>query len=114
MIDFTWLSFANSIAFFAAIYTAGGAICRFRHSSHHMQKKWIAIYYAMFCLAIWAMLNILIAGIDLWGCAVCVSIAVYIHLTKSAWDKGVATIAQPDYVPPDLRKRRAADLENAS
>jgi hypothetical protein len=114
MIDFTWLSFANSIAFFAAIYTAGGALCRLRHSSHHMKQRWIAIYYIMFCLAVWAMLNIALHGIDLWGCVVCVAIAAYIHLTKASWANGVPPIAQPDYVPPQSQNRRQSDLENAS
>ena len=104
----------GSIALCSAIYTAGGAICMMRHSRHHMRSEWTAIYFLMFCLAVWAAFLILTDGLDYWGSFVCFAIAAYIHLTKASWANGVPPIAQPDYVPPQSQNRRQTDLENAS
>ena len=102
MIDptsFTWMGWLNGVALFCAIYTCAGAICRIRHSSHHMKPQWSLIYLAMASLGAIAAANIVTRGIDLWSCAVCIAIACYIHLTRAAWINGVPPIAQPDYVP---------------
>lgn len=116
MIEFiNLLTFDNaksSIALFSAIYTGAGAICRMRHSRHHIRSEWTAIYFLMFCLAVWAVFLILTDGLDLWSSFVCFAIAAYIHLTKAAWAHGVPPIAQPDYVPTPKQNRRQTDLEN--
>lgn len=77
-----------------AVYVIGACLCRIRHASGQIKHAWKLIYVLMLGLAGWALCDLLSAEHSLFQQTVTVAVALYIHMTKTAWLNGPPAIAK--------------------
>jgi hypothetical protein len=92
MITELLMFFAISCAF----YIAWASICRLRHGQ--VSRLWATLYTAVLGHAMWTLWDIVCAKASMRDALILISVALYVHLTRSAWDGGVPTVARPNAI----------------
>jgi hypothetical protein len=92
--DLTPQAIFYAVSLLCAVYVIGACLCRIRHPSGQIKHAWKLIYVVMLGLAGWALCDLLSADHTLFQQAVCVAVALYIHMTKAAWLSGPPAIAK--------------------
>lgn len=83
----------SAIAMSSAFYVCGAVICRVRHRSSQISKPWLLLHVFAFALAGWLAADALVVGVTYWAAGTGLCLAMYIRLSRRAWDNGVPSIA---------------------